>query len=113
MSPSSLEVSLAHWHTCLLLVTQREKSPRLDVGVAKLLWQSHAAVAFGFGGTCGFTGVPQYSSNSLLLALFTMVSPTCFIAVLAFSLVVSDASSLTAIAKTMSFIAGVTLDSQF
>src|SRR5580765_1163543 len=71
-----------------------------------------AAAALGLGaGTWGLTGVPQYSSNSLLLAALTIVSPNCLIPLLAFSLDVMDANSRKAWARTMSFIAGVVCSS--
>ena len=72
-----------------------------------------ATAALGLGtGTWGLTVVPQYSSKSLLLAALTIVSPTCRIPLLAFSLDVIEASSRKAWARTMSFIAGVTCCNQ-
>src|SRR6185369_4148414 len=61
----------------------------------------YAAVAvLGRGsGTCTLTVVPQYSSNSLVLAVLTIVSPSCLIPELTFSLDVMDASSRSAMAR--------------
>src|SRR5437867_3664406 len=71
-----------------------------------------AAVFFGRGaGTRGFTGVPQYSSNTRPLACFITDSPTSFRLVLTFSIVVTDARSRIATAKAISFIAAVAYSS--
>jgi len=62
-----------------------------------------AAVFFGRGaGTRGFTGVPQYSSNTRPLACFVTNSPTSFRAELTFAIVV----------KAMSFMAAVACSNQ-